>query len=335
LSRRGVISAGFFILGLVLFGYLVRSFGVDTILRNVSSAGPWLVLTVSVWLTIYLLNTASWKLVLGPTGERIPFPRLFLITVSGFVINSITPVVGIGGEPYKAQALSAGLGGHRAISAVVLYRMIHLLGHMLLLLAGIVTAVFVLPLTPAAALSLGLAGGVIATVIVLTLRGTRHGVFDAIARVIRRTRVLSFIPVDRYHEKLEAMDAVLTDVYRNERRRFNLSVAVEFATRILMGVEVWIVLMALGVEASPAQAVFVYTAFSIAINLMFFVPMGVGTQEGGILLGMQSLSLDPALALSVGVMLRIREFIWIGIGLLFILITGREKGAPGGAGEVS
>jgi len=34
-------------------------------------------------------------------------------------------------------------------------------------------------------------------------------------------------------------------------------------------------------------------------------------------------------------MLRIREFIWIGIGLLFILVTGREKSPPAvpGAGS--
>ncbi len=332
MSRRGVISAGFFILGLVLFGYLLLSFGIDTILRNASSAGSGLGAAILVWFTIYLLNTASWKLVLGPAGDGISFRKLFLITVSGFVINSITPVVGLGGEPYKVQALSPALGAHRAISAVVLYRMIHLLGHMLLLLAGIVGAAFLLPLTPATAAALALAGTLIAAVIILTLRGTRHGVFDAIAGVVRRYRVLSFIPVDRYREQLEAMDDVLTDVYRNDRRRFRLSVLVEFVTRLLMAVEVWIVLAALGVAASPAQAIFIYVAFSIAINLMFFIPMGAGTQEGGILLGMQSLSLDPALALSVGVLLRIREFTWIGVGLLFILVTGREKpsrAAPG------
>jgi uncharacterized protein (TIRG00374 family) len=328
LSRRGLISAGFFILGLLLFGYLVFSFGIDNILRNVSAAGSGLAPAVLVWFAIYALNTASWKLVLGATGDRTPFWKLFRITVSGFVINSITPVVGIGGEPYKAQALSAGLGAHRAISAVVLYRMIHLIGHMLLLLAGIVTAIFVVRPGPAMSASLGAAAVVIAGVIVLTLRGTRHGVFDTIAGIIRKFRMLSFIPADRYRQQLGAMDAVLTDVYRNDRRTFRVSILLEFTTRLLMGAEVWIILGALGVDASPAQAVFVYVAFSIAINLMFFIPMGAGTQEGGILLGMQSLGLDPALAISVGVMLRIREFIWIGVGLLFIPFTGRENPPP-------
>jgi len=335
LSRRGLISAGFFTLGLILFGFLIHNFGIDTLLRNVASAGSGLVAAVLIWFVIYILNTASWKLVLGSTGDRTPFWNLFMITVSGFVINSLTPVIGLGGEPYKVQALSTGLGAHKAISAVVLYRMIHLVGHMLLLLAGIVTAFFIVTLSPVMGVSLGTAGIVIGAVIVLTLRGTREGMFDKIARAIRKYRMLSFIPVDRYHEKLTAMDAVLTDVYRNDKQSFRTSILLEFLTRLLMGVEVWIVLWALGVDASPAQAIFIYVAFSIAINLMFFIPMGVGTQEGGILLGMQSLALDPTLALSVGVMLRIREFFWIGIGLVFILFSGREKASPGVPGDDS
>jgi len=331
-KRRRVIAAGFFALGLALFAYLVLSFGIDTILLNVSRAGPGIAGALLVWLGIYLLNTASWKLALGPAGGGISFGRLFLITVSGFVINTITPVVALGGEPYRVQALSPGMGTHRAISAVVLYRMVNLLGHMLVLLCGIAAAFFVAPLTPALTASLGAAGAAVAAVIVLTLRGTRHGVFDRLAGFAGKYRVFSFIPLDRYARQLGAMDEVLTEVYRNDRRRFRLSVLLEFCSRLLMGLEVWIVLRSLGVDVSPAGAVFIYVAFSIAINLLFFVPMGAGTQEGGILLGMQSLSIDPALAVSLGVILRIREFAWIGIGLLFVLLTAREKPSPGAGG---
>jgi len=333
LTARRVIAAGFFLLGLALFGYLLFNFGIDTVIRNVSESGSCIAGVVALWLVIYLLNTLSWKLALGPAGAGIPFGTLFLITVSGFAINTITPVVALGGEPYRVQALSPSLGAHRAISAVVLYRMVNLLGHMFMLLAGVVTAFFVVDPGPTLAVSLGAAGAAVAAVIVLTISGTRHGVFDRLAGFARRFRMLSAIPFDRYSRELGAMDGVLTDVYRNDRRRFTTSVFLEVLTRLLMGIEVWIVLRALGVGATPAEGVFVYVAFSIAINLLFFVPMGAGTQEGGILLGLQSLSIDPALAVSVGVILRIREFIWIGAGLIFVLFTRREKGAVGPAGS--
>jgi uncharacterized protein (TIRG00374 family) len=334
LKGRRVISAGFFTLGLALFGYLVFSFGIGTILRNVASAGSALATAVLVWFVIYLLNTLSWKLALGPAGRRTPFRKLFLITVSGFVINAITPVVALGGEPYRVQALAPGLGSHRAISAVVLYRLVNLLGHMLLLLAGIAMTFFIVPLNTAMTASLGFAGAVILALIALALKGTREGVFDRIAGISRRVRFLSFLsgPASKYREEIAAMDAVLTDVYRNDRRAFLLSVLLEFLSRILMGVEIWIILRVLGTDVTAAQAISVYVTYSIAVNLFFFIPMNVGAGEGGILLGMQNLGIDPALAVSLGVLLRIREFIWIGLGLVFVPITGRGNRHPEGRG---
>jgi len=49
----------------------------------------------------------------------------------------------------------------------------------------------------------------------------------------------------------------------------------------------------------------------------------VGSREGGILLGMGGLAADPLTGVSVGIIIRIREFAWIAIGLLFILILPR------------
>ncbi|HLB01246.1 MAG TPA: flippase-like domain-containing protein, partial [Bacteroidota bacterium] len=276
-----MISAGFFILGLVIFGSLVLSFGIGKILDNLASAGPGLALAVLIWLAIYLLNTLSWKLALGPAGDATSFGKLFMITVTGFIINYITPVVALGGESYKVQALSGGMGSPGAVSAVVLYRMVHLLGHMLLLLAGIAVAFFVVMLNPPMAVALGLAGLVILAVIGLTLKGAREGVFDRIAAVVGKYRILTFLarPVGAYREELAAMDRVLTGVARNDRRAFLLSILLEFISRVLMGVEVWIVLGALGAGVSPLQAIFVYVTYSIAINLFFFIPMNVGARE--------------------------------------------------------
>ncbi len=89
-----------------------------------------------VWLAIYALNTFTWKLLLDREGSKVPLVRLFLINVTGFAIDTITPMVALGGEPYKVKALSAHLGTHKSVSAVLLFRMVHTLGHLVMLLAG-------------------------------------------------------------------------------------------------------------------------------------------------------------------------------------------------------
>lgn len=334
LPGRRAVSVFFFLAGAAVFVYLVANFGVSNILGNISSAGWGLIWIVFIWLVIYLLNALSWKLVLGATGSGIPFGRLFMVTVSGFVINYITPVIALGGEPYKIQALAGPLGTHRAISAVVLYRMIHQLGHMLLLLTGIVAALVFLPLPPGVFVTLAVTGAIIGLIVFFTLSSTRHGVFAGLERLVRRFRILAFIArrLDRYAHRIAEMDHVVTDVYRNSRLTFWLGVGLEYVSRVLMGVEVYVVLMMLGTTAPFLDSIFVYVMYSLIINLFFFIPMNVGAREGGILLGLESLALDPVMGVTTGVILRVREFVWIAVGLLFVLFS-HEKGKNGRGGE--
>jgi uncharacterized protein (TIRG00374 family) len=328
LPRRSAIPALFFLLGLGLFAWLVASFGVATILARIAASGGGILAAILIWFVIYVLNTAAWRLALGRNGAAVGAVELFMITVSGFVINYITPVVALGGEPYKAGALSARLGPQGAIPAVVLYRMVHLLGHMSLLLAGIVLAFLTVPLGPALSAGLAASGVCVGLVIAVTLNGTRRGLFDRLAKAAAKRRFLGFLskPLSKYGDELAGMDRVLTDVYHNDRRSFVTSVALEFLARTMMGLEVFVVLRSLGTDVTLPAALTIYVLYSIVINVLFFVPMNVGAREGGILLGMEGLAADPVTGMSVGIILRIREFAWIAVGLLFIVLLPRIQG---------
>ncbi len=309
----------FFGIGLAVFTYLVIRFGVDRIIVNIEKAGWSLLYVIALWLAIYLLNAMAWKLVLGAQGRVITFRRLFMITVSGFVINYITPLVALGGEPYKVKALEEFLDARHSVSAVVLYRMVHLIGHMLLLLAGIVVAVAFLSLPLPVVLMLVVLGILIAALVALTFSGHRRGVFQRFSRLLGRFRIGENLPGD-----LAAMDELITNAYRNERRKFYLAVFLEFLSRVCMGIEVYLILNGIGLQTTIASSLFLYVSYSIIINLLFFIPLNLGAREGGLALGLESLALPPLLGVYLGVVMRIREFFWILLGLLFILL-GHEK----------
>ena len=310
-----------------MFGYLVWRFGIDQILANVERAGWSLLYVILVWLVIYLLNTFAWRLALDVHGKDITFPKLFVVTVSGFVLNYITPVVALGGEPYKVKALSGNIGANRSLSAVVLYRMVHLLGHMLLLLVGIVLALVSLSLAPVLNVVLLLTGLCILAVILLTLAGHRHGIFERLQKFIARTPLLRKASrlLEKYEGELEGMDAIITSVYRNSRKRFYLAIAIEFLSRVCMGVEVYLILHGVGIETSIASAIFIYVVYSIIINVLFFIPLNLGAREGGLYLGLETLALPPLLGVYLGIVMRMREFFWILLGLTFILFTAPRK----------
>ena len=96
----------FFACGGALFAFFVARIGLPAILVNARQTGwmflPLLLLTA----VVYLCHAGASWLILADEPTRPTFWRLYAITVSGFSINFITPMVNLGGEPYKVAALS-------------------------------------------------------------------------------------------------------------------------------------------------------------------------------------------------------------------------------------
>ncbi len=320
----------FFLFGLAAFIYLVARFGLDQIGTNIVRAGWSLLYIVGVWFVIYILNTLAWKTLLGDSGKRISFPQLFMVTVSGFVINYVTPVIALGGEPYKVKALAGTFGTQQSLSAVVLYRMVHLLGHMFLLLAGIVLALAFLGLPVPIVIALMVSGVVIVGLIFITLNGHRDGIFERLHNLIPKVPFLkrSAERFDRYRVQVREMDEVLTSVYHRRRDKFYTAVALEFLSRACMGIEVYFILNGIGIHATIVTAIFLYVVYSVVINVLFFIPLNLGAREGALALGLGTLALPPLLGVYLGVVMRIREFIWIMLGLLFIFFTSEKQPPP-------
>ena len=57
------------------------------------------------------------------------------------------------------------------------------------------------------------------------------------------------------------------------------------------------------------------TGSVLIVGILFFVPAKVGTQEGGKVFLFSALGLDPVRGLTVGIVRRIRELAYAGLGL--------------------
>lgn len=53
-------------------------------------------------------------------------------------------------------------------------------------------------------------------------------------------------------------------------------------------------------------------------NLIGFLPMQLGVQEGGFVLSIAALGLSAAIGIFVSIICRVREIIWILIGILLM-----------------
>ncbi len=318
------------IVGLALLALMVWAADPATLWQYALRMRWCLPAVVAVWGVGYYLNAWSWRTVIGtnPMLQPLPFARLYRFTVTGFAINYITPFGLLGGEPYRIVELRPYLGLERASGSVILYMMMHVTSHLILWLTGCLLVAITLPgLSATSIVGLWVVVGVCLTVLALFLRGYRRGLILRVVRALshlpligRRLRRLTSENVAR----LRSVDDNITDLLSHHPRAFARSLSLEYASRIVNCAEYFLLLNYMGCPVSYAGAVILVAGSSLLANLLFFSPLQLGTREGGILLAMQllypaqSLTELMPLAVAVSLMTRVREFIWIAIGLLFL-----------------
>src|SRR2546422_2891737 len=96
------------------------------------------------------------------------------MTVASFWLTFLTPMVKVGGEPFKIAAVAPWLGVRRAAGSVVLYQMLHTFGMLLSFLTAVVLGAVFLPSTPALLAALGVTfAGLLAPPLLLPPRPPR------------------------------------------------------------------------------------------------------------------------------------------------------------------
>jgi len=314
----------FFVLGAIALCIMVYHIGLDTIVGNIQKTGWWFAAIVSIWLPVYLLNACSWRIIIRDEHTpHVSFWTILKLTISGYTINYITPVVALGGEPYRILELRRHVGGKKATSSVLLYSMMHIMSHFLFwLTAAALTIVWLRPswvvnATLAALALLCVAG------IIFFLKAYRKGL---LMKGIRLAEKIPYIKKwvqhidDERLEKIEETDRQIAHLYTCRRGDFYKSLSLEYLSRIVACLEVYFIVLAVGMNLTFLDCVIIIALTSLIANLMFFAPLQLGTREGGFLLAFQGISMPSGLGIYVSLITRIRETFWIMIGLLLMKI---------------
>ena len=64
---------------------------------------------------------------------------------------------------------------------------------------------------------------------------------------------------------------------------------------------------------------------TLLANILFFMPLQLGGREGGFILSISGLGLTTNAGVFVALIVRVREIIWMAIGLLLIKISAAKK----------
>lgn len=346
----------FFFLGLAAVVVMLFSFDMDWVQmwHHIRRAGYWFFAVVGVWVVIYLFNTLSWYTIINgsaPTtaqslagtpkiegqhfrgggeershGEKkspVSFLRLYKLTVSGFALNYATPCGLMGGEPYRIMELTPLLGVSRATSSVILYVMMHIFSHVCFWLSAV--ALYIIMYTPDVWMwmMLGAIAAFCLLAIYFFMRGYRFGL------VIKTLRWASRLPwagkyahrlLESKYDKLQEIDRQIAGLHSRHRSTFYKAFFYEFCARILTSAEIFFILHILTNDVNFLNCILIMAFTSLFGNLFFFSPMQLGAREGGFALSVSALQMSAAFGVYTSLITRIREVIWIIIGLLLMRI---------------
>lgn len=291
-------------------------------------AGIYFPLILLLWVLIYAVNTLSWRQILvGLDSKPIRWNTLYKITVSGFALNYITPGGLNGGEAYRVIALKEHVGVARASSSTLLFSIIHVGSHLLFWFIAFSIFIFYpqqLTYRIVFAIAILFCGGLIWLFHLLMKKGAMH-LLGVLLVKIPKLGTYIFRFKEKHEDTLLRIDEEVRVVYLDKPKIFYSALGLEFLARLLGCFEISLLLIPLIGLESFLPTYLIMAIASFMANLLFFMPMQIGGREGGFTLAFSLLGYTAQYGLFVGLVVRLRELIWVVIGVLFISNGGRSK----------
>ena len=330
----------FFFLGIAAVVVMLFTFDVSFIelWDHLCHAGYWQIPIIGIWVVVYWLNALAWQsMIEGNIGDKAPvsFWRIYRLTITGYALNYATPVGGLGGEPYRIMELSKDIDNQHATSSVILYAMMHFFAHFwfwfisIFIYLGLVL-IGDLPISTAIGIILSIIVVFCLTAFYIISRGYKNGLVKYVLGVLSRLPGMKRWTLKfwaRHSEAIKNIDEQIAALYAQDTKAFYKSLILEYLSRVVQSSEVMFMLLLFGIDCGGGlggltltflHSILIVSFTTLFANLIGFLPMQLGVQEGGFVLSIAALGLSAALGIFVSIICRVREIIWIiiGIGLM-------------------
>lgn len=332
-GRRPWLKSALALGGLGLFLYLVVSSGISReMLADVGWNGFGLLIAISS--AVILLDVLAWTFSMRHVA-RPGLTRLLGLRLGGDSLTNALPGGVVLGEPFKAVMLRRWFGVSLSDGAASLMTVKFGLGitQSIFVLVGLL---LVYPLLRdrslelfgfhgAQYISLALIVGFQLVLVLLLFAVFRGRSFGAVARGIGR---LPIAPLRRWlaanEQRFAAVDESFANVFRDNRRFLPAVFSLLMVSWLASSLESYVLLRALGQPVSLTTAFALESVGSMFRLLFFLVPSGIGGQDASFLALFRLFDLPRAAGGAFVLIKRAKELVWIGVGLILIVLFRRR-----------
>ena len=288
----------FYLLGVVILCALVFNMDLTVVSESLTQVGSkvWLIFSMAVlWI---IANTLCIYTVIG--RGKVSFVDLLYNQLTGDAYNTIIPMAGLGGEPYKIKHLTQWLDWHTASRSIVVDRLIH----------------------SNTGILFGAVGGGLMLIFVDSIPTTY---FVPLVVVCSLLTVVSFamawLTLSKAPSKLAGYVLKKLKIIEDYRAdpipasRFFLAYFFKFLGRAFALVELYVMFRIFDIVPTFIELASVAGMISVSATLFFVIPQGLGVNESGISLALEFLGYTAALGITFGLLRRARMIFWALFGI--------------------
>lgn len=301
---------------LVLFYFALRNVPFPEIWNALTQLRLWQIgILFVINAGVILAMTARWWVIVRAENPSVPFLPLIKYRLSVFGLSYFTPGPQVGGEPLQVFYLTEnhGLSFARATSAVIMDKLLEFLANFILIGVGLTAAVRVGMVSPNRSQALGslipmaliLAWPVIHLILLYQGRYPISGLLRAATSLVRNPGWVRLIFVS------ERMAASFT------RRKLPAMLgALFFSMAAWAGMAAEYFLMANFLRASLSFEQILAALTAALFAFLLPLPGGLGALEASQVYALTMMGYAPSIGISLSLIMRARDFLNGGIGLL-------------------
>jgi uncharacterized protein (TIRG00374 family) len=331
MSKFWIISL-FFVLGLVLFIFSLKSVDLARVTSALASLFPWRFFIVFplIFLAVIVVDTLKWRVIIKSEFLAPPsFLKILGARLVGFSVSYLTPSVFFGGEPFRVYLIKGenDFPTEKAISTVILDKLILFSVSFVFFFLGIFFLFYYLnfPLVVDVFLFLvGLLIGVSVFVLYSKLKKTsfKKGVLVA---VLERLYLNKLKAISNNQEKIREVEREIFLFFDKKRKETFRVMGFSFLEVSLLFLSYWLVVYFLGENLDFFQLF----AINSMVYLAYFIPFpaALGSFEVAQAFAFGVFGLNPGSGVAFSLIVRginliisalgIGVLVWMEIKLLF------------------
>jgi uncharacterized membrane protein YbhN (UPF0104 family) len=318
-------------LAIAFYIWFLSHFGLAHVLGYVRMAGWGLIITISLEAAARLLNTLGWRVTIADYPRALSFGELFVARVGGEAVDYTTPSANLGGQFVMALTVRRKLRMPVGLATTIVASLAEAVGQIVFIAAALMLSLGMIPATEH--LFWPIAGGFALAILLAAgffFVQTRRP-FSYVWRMAAKFEIASVRRIE-VKEAADEADSILLEFYARHRWRLLLSCVCYALAWSLGPVEILILLKLLHQTATVRVALLVEAVGLLIERATFLIPAKLVSQEGGKALILAMLGYPAGIGFAIGFLRRIKEMVWVLLGLTGLMLHRyyvEEGGAPG------